>query len=72
MTNEKTNGAKRRAGRVLRANSLKSSIASIALGFSVAYVALPSVAEAQQYRFNSVKIEGCVGCVWFFVGRLTL
>lgn len=58
MTNENTNDAKRRVMRNQRAKSLRSSIASIALGFSVAYVALPSVSEAQQYRFNSVKIEG--------------
>ncbi len=58
MNNNKTSDGKRRTVRAFRAKFLKSSVASIALGFSVTYVALPSVAEAQQYRFNSVAIEG--------------
>ena len=58
MTNKIMSGGKRREERALKANLLKSSVASIALGFSVAYVALASIAEAQQYRFSSVAIEG--------------
>lgn len=58
MTTKNKCDGKRRLLRVSRAKSFKSSIASIALGFSVAYVGLTSVAEAQQYRFNAVTVEG--------------
>lgn len=58
MINIKASGEKRRAMRARKVNAVRSGIATIALGFSVAYVALPSVAEAQQFRFNSVSIEG--------------
>lgn len=44
--------------RVAHIRALKSGAASFALALSVSYVALPSVAEAQQYRFSSVSIEG--------------
>ncbi len=44
--------------RVAHMRALKSGAASFALALSVSYVALPSVAEAQQYRFSSVSIEG--------------
>ena len=58
MINTKASGEKRCAPRARKVNALRSGIATIALGFSVAYIALPSVAEAQQFRFNSVTIEG--------------
>ncbi|WP_293447662.1 outer membrane protein assembly factor BamA [Planktotalea sp.] len=58
MINNNASGEKRRAKRATRASSLKTSVATIALGLSVAYVALPTAAHAQQYRFNSVAIEG--------------
>ncbi|MEN8892521.1 outer membrane protein assembly factor BamA [Planktotalea arctica] len=58
MINIKTSGAGRRMARVAHIRALKSGAASFALALSVSYVALPSVAEAQQYRFSSVSIEG--------------
>ncbi|MGH1577024.1 outer membrane protein assembly factor BamA [Planktotalea sp.] len=58
MTNKNTSDGSRRAARALRAGALKSGIASFALAISVGYVALPSAAHAQSYRFNAVKIEG--------------
>lgn len=58
MTNNKMSGGKRRAQRALRTGTLKSGIATLALGFSIAYTVLPGMAEAQQYRFSSVAIEG--------------
>ncbi|WP_085308984.1 outer membrane protein assembly factor BamA [Planktotalea arctica] len=58
MINIKTSGAGRRMARVAHMRALKSGAASFALALSVSYVALPSVAEAQQYRFSSVSIEG--------------
>ncbi|MEP5155115.1 outer membrane protein assembly factor BamA [Planktotalea sp.] len=58
MTNNNASGGKRHAGRFLRSGVLKSSAAAIAVAFTVGYVALPSAAQAQQFRFNAVTIEG--------------
>lgn len=58
MINNNASGEKRRETRFLRAGALKSSAAAIALALTVTYVALPSAAQAQQYRFNAVAIEG--------------
>ena len=58
MTNKNAIGGKRYANRYRRANSLKSGVAAFAVALSVGYVAMPSIAEAQQYRFSSVSIEG--------------
>lgn len=58
MITTKTSGEQRRVHRARNKTKLRSSIAVIALGISVAYGAVPSAASAQEFRFNTVSIEG--------------
>jgi outer membrane protein insertion porin family len=58
MTKITANGTTHRNARRRHAMPLKASVATVFVAATMAWAALPQSAIAQQYRFNSVSVEG--------------